>query len=167
MKFWREMRCEQSGRETQNVLFLCSGNSARSLIAEVILNRIGPPRFEAHSAGSHPKGAVHPAALRLLKELGYDTSALRSKSWDEFTESPAFDHVITLCSKVAQEACPVVPGAAMRHWDIPDPSSASGPQMQATFRQTYDLLSEKIQAFVHQHCHDRGKHTQARRPGQR
>ena len=145
------MREKQKGLETRNVLFLCTGNSARSIMAEAILNRIGPPRFHACSAGSRAKGVVHPEALRLLEELGYDTSALRSKSWNVFTGDVEFDHVISLCNNVALEICPIVPRrAAAIHWDIPDPSTTSGPRtrIEAAFRQTYDLLSERIGAFV-------------------
>ena len=140
-----------SARDRQNVLFLCTGNSSRSIMAEAILNRIGPPRFEAYSAGSHPKGKVHPQTLRLLNALGYDTSGLRSKSWDEFTDGPAFDRIITVCNNAAGEACPVIAGKpAKLHWDIPDPASVSGTQaqMEAAFRRTYDMLFERIIAFV-------------------
>jgi protein-tyrosine-phosphatase len=133
------------------VLFLCTGNSARSLLAEAILNRIGPPRFRAHSAGSHPKGIVHPEALRLLASLGYDTSRLRSKSWDEFSAGIAFDWIITVCSEAAAEACPVIPGKPARiHWDIPNPTSVGESQGQtaAAFRHVYDMLSERIAFLV-------------------
>ena len=137
--------------DPSNVLFLCTGNSSRSIMAEAILNRIGPPRFRACSAGSHPKGAVHPEALRLLNSLGYDTSDLRSKSWDTFTAGTLFDHIVTVCNNAAAEVCPVIPGkSAKMHWDIPDPSAVSGTQTQteAAFRQAYDMLSEQIEAFV-------------------
>jgi protein-tyrosine-phosphatase len=136
-----------------SVLFLCTGNSSRSIMAEAILNRIGPPRFRAYSAGSHPKGNVHPETLRLLNALGYDTSRLRSKSWDAFTKGTAFDHIVTVCNTVAGEVCPVIPGKpATMHWDIPDLSSVSGTQLQmeAAFRQAYDILSERIGTFVRQ-----------------
>jgi arsenate reductase len=134
----------------RNVLFICTGNSARSLMAEAILNRIGPPRFHARSAGSHPKGTVHPEALRLLGSLGYDASGLRSKSWDEFTDGMAFDRIITVCNNAAGEVCPVIPGEpAKAHWDIPDPASAKGSQ-EAAFRQVYDLLTTQIGTLVRQ-----------------
>jgi protein-tyrosine-phosphatase len=134
-----------------HVLFLCTGNSARSLMAEAILNRIGAPRFRAWSAGSHPKGSVHPEALRLLRTLGYDTAGLRSKSWDEFTGGIAFDHVITVCNNAAAEACPLIPGMpAKLHWDIPDPASARGSaaEIEAAFRAVHDVLAERIRMFV-------------------
>jgi protein-tyrosine-phosphatase len=147
----RKVSDTKSAGEPYRVLFLCTGNSARSSMAEAILNRIGPPRFRAFSAGSHPKGKVHPQALRLLDALGHDTSGLRSKSWDEFTHGTAFDHIITVCGKAAGEPCPTLPGRpAKLHWDIPDPTSASGtpPQIEAAFRQAYDMLLERIGAFV-------------------
>ena len=141
----------KSGGEPYRVLLLCTGNSARSSMAEAILNRIGTPRFQAFSAGSHPKGNVHPQVLRLLHALGHDTSGLRSKSWDEFTHGMAFDHIITVCGKAAGEACPTIPGRpAKLHWDIPDPASMSGTaaQTEAAFRQAYDMLLERIAAFM-------------------
>ncbi len=134
-----------------NVLFVCTGNSARSIMAEAILNQIGPPRFRAFSAGSHPKGNVHTEARRPLGNLGYDTSSLRSKSWNEFTDGTAFEHVITVCDNAAGETCPVIPGKpAKMHWDIPDPASVSGAeaQVEAAFRQTHDLLLLRIRAFI-------------------
>ena len=136
-----------------NVLFLCTGNSARSIIAEAILNKVGAGRFRAYSAGSQPKGQVHPQTLRLLNELGYDTSGLRSKSWDEFAfgDGPAFDTVITVCNNAAGEACPVIPGKPAKvHWDIPDPAAVRGSpaEIEAAFRQAYDMLAERIEAFA-------------------
>ena len=134
-----------------NVLFVCTGNSARSIMAEAILNKIGRPRIHAHSAGSHPKGAVNSQTLRLLDSLGYDTTGLRSKSWDEFTDGVAFDLIVTVCNNAAGEVCPVIPGKpAKLHWDIPDPASASGTQMQieAAFRETHDMLLHRIRALV-------------------
>lgn len=132
-----------------NVLFVCTGNSARSSMAEAILNRIGAPRFAAFSAGSHPKGVVHPETLRLLARLGYDTSGLRSKSWDEFTDGPRFEHIITVCNNAAGEICPIIAGAKT-HWDIPDPSAVRGTpaEVAAAFRQVHDLLLERITAFI-------------------
>ena len=138
---------------TRNVLFLCTGNSARSILAEVILNKVGQGRFRAYSAGSQPKGQVHPQTLRLLNELGHDTSGLRSKSWDEFArhDGPTFDAVITVCNNAAGETCPIVPGKpAKAHWDIPDPAAAQGSpaEIEAAFRQAYDMLAERIGAFA-------------------
>src|SRR5437868_12498754 len=111
------------GSNPVNLLFLCTGNSARSILAEAILNETANGRFRAFSAGSHPKGEVHPETLRLLKRKGITRSGLRSKSWDEFArvDGTAFDHVITVCNNAAGEICPVIPGKpAKMHWDIPD-----------------------------------------------
>lgn len=136
-----------------NVLFLCTGNAGRSIIAEAILNKTGAGRFRAWSAGSHPKGSVHPEALRILARLGHDTSRLRSKSWDEFAgDCPiAFDTIITVCDKVAGEACPVIFGRPAKiHWDILDPASMSGnpAQLEQAFQDVYARLSERVRAFV-------------------
>lgn len=142
-----------SAGDPYKVLFLCTGNSARSSMAEAILNRIGAPRFKAYSAGSHPKGKVHPETLRLLNALGYNTSSLRSKSWDEFTKGTAFDHIVTVCNNAAGVICPTIPGrTAKTHWDIPDPTSVRGsqPQIEVAFRQTYDMLLERVRGFVTQ-----------------
>src|SRR5215471_12198751 len=112
-----------------NVLFLCTHNSARSVIAECILNRIGQGRFKGHSAGSQPSGKIHPMALALLQKSNYDTRRLRSKSWEEFTrpDAPQLDFVFTVCDNAATEVCPVWPGQPMTaHWGIPDPSLATG-----------------------------------------
>jgi len=137
----------------QNVLFLCTGNSARSVLAEAILNRTGGGRFVAYSAGSRPKGQVHSQTLRLLDRLGYPIDRLRSKSWNEFVVSggPAFDHVITVCNNAAGETCPRFPGNfTKQHWDIPDPAATVGSpeKVEAAFIAAYDMLSEHIRAFV-------------------
>lgn len=141
-----------SGRN-HNVLFLCTGNSARSIIAEAILGREGLDRFRAWSAGSIPKGQVHPAALRLLDQLNYDTSGLRSKSWDEFAtaEAPALDFVFTVCGNAAGEVCPVWPGQPMTaHWGVPDPAAVEGSdaEVAAAFADTYRMLYNRISLFA-------------------
>ena len=112
-----------------NVLFLCTHNSARSVIAECILNRVGQGRFKGYSAGSQPSGEVHPLALALLKKVNYDTSGLRSKSWEEFSgpSAPQLDFVFTLCDEAAEEVCPVWPGQPMTaHWGVSDPAAVTG-----------------------------------------
>jgi len=136
-----------------NVLFLCTGNSARSIMAEAILNRIGPPGLRAFSAGSTPNGEVHPRALALLKALKHRTAGLRSKSWDEFTAAgaPQFDFVFTLCDDAASEACPVWPGQPMTaHWGVPDPAGATGAdgEIALAFADAYRMLSGRIAAFA-------------------
>ena len=134
-----------------NVLFLCTGNSARSIIAEAILNRIGGGRFRAYSAGSQPKGAVNPHAIQLLQRLGFDTSTLRSKSWTEFARpgAPPLDFVFTVCDNAAGETCPVWPGQPMTaHWSIPDPAGAEGTAIAAAFNDTYRLLNQRIGLFT-------------------
>jgi len=136
-----------------NVLFLCTGNSARSIIAEAILNKVGAGKFRACSAGSHPKGKVNPHAIRLLESLGYETSGFRSKSWDEFAKAggPKFDFVFTVCDNAAAEACPVWPGQPMTaHWGIADPAEATGNQAEVAlaFKEAYRLLNQRIGIFV-------------------
>ena len=133
-----------------NVLFLCTGNSARSILAEAILNKDGAGRFHAFSAGSFPKGAVHPEALKLLDELGYPTDGVRSKSWDEFAVdgAPLLDFVFTVCDNTAGETCPVWPGQPMTaHWGIEDPAAAVEHQQQV-FRNAYYALRRRIELFL-------------------
>ena len=136
-----------------NVLFLCTGNSARSIMAEAILNRMGTGHFHAHSAGSQPKGKVHPETLRLLHSLGYDTAGFRSKSWGEFAKpgAPALDFVFTVCDNAAAETCPVWPGQPMTaHWGIPDPAEAAGTpaEIALAFKDAYRLLHQRIGIFT-------------------
>jgi arsenate reductase (thioredoxin) len=135
------------------VLFLCTGNSARSILAEAILNRTGKDKFAAYSAGSQPKGAVHPQALGLLERLGYSTNGLRSKSWEEFASpgAPVLDFVFTVCDNAANEVCPVWPGQPMTaHWGVPDPAAAQGTQSEiaAAFRDAYLMLQRRIELFA-------------------
>ena len=141
------------GRAPYNVLFLCTGNSARSIIAEAILNRQATGRFRAFSAGSQPKGTVHPYALDLLRAADYDVTGLRSKSWNEFSgpDAPQFDFIFTVCDNAAQEACPVWPGRPMTaHWGVPDPASATGTEAEVrlAFAETLRLLTNRIELFV-------------------
>ena len=136
-----------------NVLFLCTGNSARSILAEAFLNAEGKGRFRAFSAGSFPKGAVNPFALALLGQLGYPTDGLRSKSWDEFAIAggPQMDFVFTVCDQAAGEVCPIWPGQPISaHWGIPDPAAVQGSdaeKMQA-FREALRMLSNRISVFL-------------------
>jgi protein-tyrosine-phosphatase len=136
-----------------NVLFLCTGNSARSILAEAILNRVGAGRFVAYSAGSHPKGQVHPYALQLLKTLNHDTGFARSKDWAEFAApgAPKLDFVFTLCDDAAAEACPVWPGQPMTaHWGLPDPAAVAGTDAEKhlAFADTYRMLNNRISIFT-------------------
>jgi protein-tyrosine-phosphatase len=136
-----------------NVLFLCTGNSARSIMAEAILNRIGRGQFHAFSAGSHPKGQVHPETINLLQSLGYDTSALRSKSWSEFADpgAPLLDFVFTVCDNAAGEACPLWPGQPMTaHWGVPDPAETKGAPVEIAlaFKDAYRMLNQRIGIFT-------------------
>jgi protein-tyrosine-phosphatase len=142
-----------SDREPYNVLFLCTGNSARSIMAEAILSREGARRFRAYSAGSQPKGAVHPAALALLRRMNFDVSRFRSKSWNEFTgaDAPKLDFVFTLCDDAAAEICPVWPGQPMTaHWGIPDPAAAKGNEAEVNlaFADAFRMLTNRISIFV-------------------
>jgi arsenate reductase len=136
-----------------NVLFLCTGNSARSIIAEAILNKVGAGRFRAWSAGSQPKGQVNAHTLTLLSGLGYDVTSFRSKSWDEFAKpgGPKFDFIFTVCDNAAGEACPVWPGNPMTaHWGIPDPAEATGTAAQVgqAFSDAYRMLNQRIGIFT-------------------
>jgi arsenate reductase len=136
-----------------NVLFLCTGNSARSIIAEAILNKIGHGTFHAFSAGSQPKGQVNPNTVTLLRALGYDITGFRSKSWSEFAQAgaPALDFVFTVCDNAAGEASPVWPGQPMTaHWGIPDPAEAQGSdaQVAAAFLDAYRMLMRRIELFT-------------------
>ncbi len=135
------------------VLFLCTGNSARSILAEALLNHLGKGRIRAVSAGSHPVGAVHPLALDLLRGEGLATDTLRSKSWDEFADPDAsgLDAVITVCDRAAGEVCPIWPGRpATAHWGLPDPAAVIGPLgvRRAAFRRTYEVLQRRIRALA-------------------
>lgn len=134
-----------------NVLFLCTGNSARSILAEALLNRDGKGRFRAFSAGSFHKGDVHPQALALLDELGFETAELRSKSWDEFSkpDAPVFDFIFTVCDNAAGETCPVWPGKPMNaHWGIEDPAAVEGPGQREAFEHALHYLSNRISLFL-------------------
>ena len=138
---------------TKNVLFLCTGNSARSLIGEAILNREGRGRFRAYSAGSHPKSGPHPYTLDLLKRLNYDVSGIRSKDWNEFAtpQAPKMDFVFTVCDKAAAEVCPIWPGQPMSaHWGVPDPVAAEGNEAERrlAFSEAYRMLYNRISIFV-------------------
>jgi len=140
-------------RNPFNVLFLCSGNSARSIMAEAILNRDGRGKFRAFSAGSHPKGHIHPYAVDLLRKLNYNISGFRSKSWTEFArpEAPKLDFVFTVCDDAAKEVCPVWPGQPMTaHWGIPDPAAATGneAEIRLAFADAFRMLNNRISIFV-------------------
>lgn len=136
-----------------NVLFLCTGNSARSILAEAIMNRHGKHRFKAYSAGSQPTGQVNPLSLELLRRLNYDTGFARSKSWEEFSgpQAPQLHFVFTVCDNAANEACPVWPGQPVSaHWGIPDPAAAEGSQAERTlaFFEAYRMLENRIERFT-------------------
>lgn len=136
-----------------NVLFLCTGNSARSVLAEAILNRDGQGKFSAFSAGSQPKGEVHPQTLTLLRKLNFNVGGFRSKSWNEFSrpDAPPLDFIFTVCDNAAGEACPYWPGQPMTaHWGIPDPAAATGTEAEIAlaFADAYRMLSNRIAAFI-------------------
>jgi arsenate reductase len=140
-------------KPTYNVLFLCTGNSARSIMAEAIANRVRPGVIRGFSAGSHPKGAVHPIALELLRHLNFPTEGLRSKAWDEFAAegAPKLDFVFTVCDNAAAEVCPVWPGQPMSaHWGLPDPAAVAGDEKQKwlAFRQAFNALERRIDIFA-------------------
>ncbi|HEX4739179.1 MAG TPA: arsenate reductase ArsC [Allosphingosinicella sp.] len=138
-------------RQPYNVLFLCTGNSARSILAEAILNRDGAGRFRAWSAGSFPKGQAHPMALEVLGSLGFPTDGYRSKSWDEFAApgAPALDFIVTVCDNAAGETCPIWPGRPMTaHWGIEDPAAVEGPGRREAFLQAFHALWHRIDLFL-------------------
>jgi arsenate reductase len=139
------------GEQRQNVLFLCTGNSARSILAEALLDREGCGRFLAFSAGSDPKGAVHPMALEVLRDGGYPTAGLRSKSWDEFAApgAPPIHIIVTVCDNAAAEVCPIWPGQPMTaHWGIEDPAGVKGPGQRAAFGLALRRLEKRIGCFL-------------------
>jgi arsenate reductase len=139
--------------KTYNILFLCTGNSARSVMAESIMNRLGAGRFKAYSAGSQPKGTIHPYTLDLLRKFNFPTSELRSKSWDEFArpDAPPLDFVFTVCDNAAAEVCPIWPGQPMSaHWGVPDPAAVDGTEAERrlAFADAYGRLHNRIAIFV-------------------
>jgi arsenate reductase (thioredoxin) len=136
-----------------NVLFLCTGNSARSIMAEAILNKVGLGKFHAYSAGSQPNGRVNPNTIQLLESLGYEPSGFRSKSWAEFAKpgAPPLDFVFTVCDNAAGETCPLWPGQPMTaHWGVPDPAGAKGSEAEIglAFKDAYRMLSQRIGIFT-------------------
>jgi arsenate reductase len=136
-----------------NVLFLCTGNSARSIIGEAVLNHVGEGRFRGYSAGSHPRGTVHPMAIDVLRKAGISTAGARSKPWDEFAtaNAPRMDFVFTVCDNAAGEACPVWPGQPMTaHWGIEDPAAVEGPEFKqrAAFEDALRFMRNRISAFI-------------------
>ncbi|MGA7749129.1 MAG: arsenate reductase ArsC [Gallionella sp.] len=140
-------------KKQYNVLVLCTGNSARSILGEVLFKALGKGRFISHSAGSKPAGRVNPFALELLQQQGFSTEGLRSKSWDEFAApgAPEIDFIFTVCDNAAGETCPVWPGKpATAHWGIPDPAAVEGNDAakRAAFRKAYDQLARRIQLFM-------------------
>jgi arsenate reductase (thioredoxin) len=148
-----ESRMKSLRIQVYNVLFLCTGNSARSILAESILNKLGNGQFRGFSAGSHPNGRVNPLVFDLLKQQDFPTEDLRSKSWDEFAGSTGvhFDFVITVCDNAAGEACPVWPGMPVTaHWGIPDPAAIEGSEMEkkAAFAQAFKAMDRRIKLFL-------------------
>ena len=140
-------------KKQYNVLFLCTGNSARSIMAEAILNRKGMPKFKAYSAGSHPTGKVNPAALQQLRDARLPIDGLRSKGWEEFSgpDAPQLDFVFTVCDNAAKEVCPVWPGQPMTaHWGVPDPAVVAGnpEQISRAFRDAFVMLDRRISLFT-------------------
>ena len=147
---------------TYNVLFLCTGNSARSIMAEALLNSIGEGRFKAYSAGSHPKGQVHPLALELIRKNRLPTEGLRSKDWSEFArpDAPRMDFVFTVCDNAAGEACPVWPGHPITaHWGIPDPAAAEGSdeERRRAFFSAYNQLNNRLLLLINAQLAGLGK----------
>jgi protein-tyrosine-phosphatase len=147
------MNMRQDPSSPFNVLFLCTGNSARSIMAEAIMNRLGQGKFRAYSAGSQPKGEINPHTLALLRKLNYDTSGLRSKSWEEFAKpgAPGLDFVFTVCDSAAAETCPIWPGQPMTaHWGIPDPAAVTGndAEIGLAFADAHRMLNSRISIFV-------------------
>lgn len=145
-------RCAMSERQF-NVLFLCTGNSARSIIGEAVMNRLGQGKFRGFSAGSQPKGEVHPVAIELLKKQNYDVSGFRSKDWAEFAAegAPQMDFVFTVCDNAANEACPVWPGQPMSaHWGLADPAAVTGSEAEQhlAFADTLRMLTQRIDIFI-------------------
>ena len=143
----------ETKRDPYSVLFLCTGNSARSIMAEAILAREGGDHFRAYSAGSQPKGQVHPQALSLLRQLGHDTARLSSKSWEMFAgdTAPPLDFVFTVCDSAAQEPCPIWPGQPVTaHWGLPDPAAVTGTdaEVAAAFHAAYRALAHRISIFI-------------------
>ena len=138
--------------KTYNVLVLCTGNSARSILGEVLFNALGKGRFKAYSAGSKPAGRINPGALEWLQQQGYSTAGLRSKSWDEFAApgAPEFDFIFTVCDNAAGEVCPVWPGKpATAHWGIPDPTHVEGDEARrAAFKKAAEQLARRMQLFM-------------------
>lgn len=138
---------------SRNILFLCTGNSARSILGEVLVNVLGEGRFKGFSAGSHPKGEVNPTAIEFLRDHGLPTANLRSKSWNEFAGpgAPKMDFVFTACDQAAGEACPIWPGAPVTaHWGMPDPAALEGSHAQRllAFRKTYLTLEARLKFFI-------------------
>ena len=135
-----------------NVLVLCTGNSARSILGEVLFNNLGKGKFKAYSAGSHPAGSVNPGALEWLQQQGYSSAGLRSKSWDEFAApgAPEFDFIFTVCDSAAGEACPLWPGKpATAHWGIPDPAHVEGDEARReAFKKAAEQMARRIQLFL-------------------